>query len=337
MTERKLASIRRIHTIQPIEGADAIELAKVDGWQVVVKKGEFNVNDLVTYCEVDSWIPETVAPFLFKGREFDGVKGERLRTIKLRGQLSQGLILPKPEGEFEEGQDITELLGIQKWEKPLPAQLVGQAKGYFPEFLVKTDQERCQNLVSEIRDAFIDQDKFEVTIKLDGSSLTAYYKDGEVGVCSRNLELKMNDVNTSNAFIKTATDTGLLDALKAYGKNIAVQGELMGEGIQGNREGLKHHQIYVFDIYDIDKREYLTPDSRTITYHHLQLLGFKGDHCPVLSRNVELPSGNVADLLEYAEGKSLNHQIREGLVFKRMDGKFSFKAISNKFLLKEKD
>lgn len=339
MSERKLASVRRIHSIEPIENADAIELAKVDGWQVVVKKGEFSIGDLVIYCEVDSWIPETLAPFLFKGREFNSVKGERLRTIKLRGQLSQGLILPKPISLVDacEGDDVTATLGIQKWEKPLPAQLVGQAKGFFPEFLRKTDQERCQNLTNEIQESFGNGDRFEVTIKLDGSSLTAYFKDGEVGVCSRNLELKINDENAGNTFIKTAIDTGLLDAMKAYGKNIAVQGELMGEGIQGNREGLKQHQIFVFDIYDIDSREYLTPDERITVFEELKVLSFKGDHCPVLSCDMQLPSGDVSDLLEFAEGASLNHPVREGLVFKRMDGKFSFKSISNKFLLKEKD
>lgn len=339
MTERKLASIRRIHSIELIEGADLIELAKVDGWQVVIKKGEFSVGELVVYCEVDSWIPEELAPFLFKGREFNGVKGERLRTIKLRGQLSQGLILPMPISLMDacEGDDVTSTLGVQKWEKPLPAQLVGQAKGFFPNFLRKTDQERCQNLTREIQDSFSDGDRFEVTVKLDGSSLTAYFNDGEVGVCSRNLELKLNDENSSNTFIKTATETGLLDALKAYGKNIAVQGELMGEGVQGNREGLKQHQIFVFDIYDIDRREYLTPSERAGVFDELKNLGFTGEHCPILHADIALPSGNVADLLEFAEGSSLNHPIREGLVFKRMDGQFSFKAISNKFLLKEKD
>lgn len=339
MTERKLASIRRIKEINPIDGADSIELAKVDGWQVVVKKGEFSVGNLVVYCEVDSWIPEHLAPFLFKGREFNGVKGERLRTIKLRGQLSQGLILPKPISLMDacEGDVVTSTLGIQKWEKPLPAQLVGQAKGFFPEFLRKTDQERCQNLTREIQDSFDNGDRFEVTIKLDGSSLTAYFKNGEVGVCSRNLELKLNDENSHNTFIKTATETGLLDALKAYGKNIAIQGELMGEGVQGNRENLKQHQIFVFDIYDIDKCEYLTPSERVGVFGEFKNLGFTGEHCPILHADIALPSGNVSDLLEFAEGSSLNHPIREGLVFKRMDGQFSFKAISNKFLLKEKD
>lgn len=335
---RKLASVRKIHEIASITGADAIELAKVDGWQVVVKKGEYQVNDLVIYLEIDSWVPHELAPFLSKDKEpkeFEGVKGERLRTIKLRGCLSQGLILPIINGMIE-GDDVTDFLNIKKWDRPLPAQLVGQAKGFFPEFLRKTDQERAQNLQSEIAAEHHSGSLFEVTIKLDGSSITVYHKDGEVGVCSRNLELKLNEENQGNTFIKTATNTGLLSALKALGKNVAVQGELMGEGIQGNREKLPEHNIFVFDIFDIDNQCYLNPVSRSDVYDELIELGYIGEHCPIYSINSPLISDDVEELLGYAEGISLNHPVREGLVYKRMDGKFSFKTISNKFLLGEK-
>lgn len=335
---RKLASVRKIHEIVPILGADAIELAKVDGWQVVVKKDEYQVNDLVIYLEIDSWVPNELAPFLSKGKEpkeFEGVKGERLRTIKLRGCLSQGLLLPIINGMIE-GDDVTDFLNIKKWDRPLPAQLVGQAKGFFPEFLRKTDQERAQNLQAEIAMEHHSGSLFEVTIKLDGSSITVYHKDGEVGVCSRNLELKLNEENQGNTFIKTATNTGLLSALKALGKNIAVQGELMGEGIQGNREKLSEHNIFVFDIFDIDEQRYLSPVSRSDVYDELIELGYTGEHCPIYSINSPLISDDVEELLGYAEGISLSHPVREGLVYKRMDGKFSFKTISNKFLLGEK-
>ena len=335
---RKLASVRKIHEIASITGADAIELAKVDGWQVVVKKDEYQVNDLVIYLEIDSWVPNELAPFLSKGKEpkeFEGVKGERLRTIKLRGCLSQGLILPIINGMIE-GDDVTDFLNIKKWDRPLPAQLVGQAKGFFPEFLRKTDQERAQNLQSEIAAEHHSGSLFEVTVKLDGSSITVYHKDGEVGVCSRNLELKLNEENQGNTLIKTATNTGLLSALKALGKNIAVQGELMGEGIQGNREKLSEHNIFVFDIFDIDEQRYLNPDERLEVYETLSNYGFLGSHCPLLEIRVPLISADINNLLSYAEGESLKHPIREGLVYKRMDGKFSFKTISNKFLLGEK-
>ena len=128
---RKLATIRKIDELRPIPEADAIECAVIGGWTVVVKRGEFSEGDLAVYCEIDSWIPHALAPFLSKGKEprvFDGIAGERLRTMKLRGQLSQGLLLPfaimKPFFDdilFTEGVDVSELLGIVKYEAPIPA------------------------------------------------------------------------------------------------------------------------------------------------------------------------------------------------------------------------
>jgi len=155
--DRKLATIRTIDAINPIDGADAIEVATVGGWKVVVKKGEFNVKDLAVYFEIDSWMPTELAPFLSKGkepREYNGVKGERLRTVRLRKQLSQGLLLPIDAlklGTFvatlsDDTNDVTELLGIQKWEPPFNAQLAGMCKGNFPSFIPKTNEERIQNL-----------------------------------------------------------------------------------------------------------------------------------------------------------------------------------------------
>ena len=153
MGERKLATVRSIDEIRPIKGADLIELAVVGGWHSVVKKGEFGVGDEIIYCEIDSWIPQTIAPFLCKGeevREYEGVKGERLRTVKLRGQLSQGLILPISVIDqaslgrcLSVGEDVSEILGIIKYEPPIPAQLAGDVVGLFPSFIFKTDEERC--------------------------------------------------------------------------------------------------------------------------------------------------------------------------------------------------
>lgn len=344
--ERKMASIQRIADIGPIEGADAIEVATINGWHVVVKKGEFSVGDLVVYCEIDSFIPNSIAPFLTKAghfpKEYNGISGERLRTVRLRGQLSQGLILPMiclitTDGYgVPEGTDVSAHLGIVKYEPPLPAQLQGQARGNFPSFIRKTDEERCQNLGRDIVRSHLNGDEYEITIKLDGSSMTVYHRDGEVGVCSRNLELKLDDENAGNSFIRAATSTGLLSSLKTFGKNIAVQGELMGEGIQGNRENLKGQQFFVFNIFDIDKQEYLTPMGRHYMFSQLEELGFTGKHVPVIQAAGPLPSGYIEDLLKFAEGNSLNHKIREGVVFKKTDGTFSFKAISNEFLLKEK-
>ena len=147
MTDRKLATIRVISQLKPIKGADLIEVAVIDGWEVVVKKDEFKIGDLCVYFEIDSWIPNELAPFLSKGkepREYKGVKGERLKTIKLKGQISQGLVLPlQTVYELPSttqcdiiGDDVTEVLNILKWEREIPAQLRGQMAGNFPYYIL---------------------------------------------------------------------------------------------------------------------------------------------------------------------------------------------------------
>lgn len=334
--ERKLASIRKISDIQPIEGADMIELAIVDGWKVVVAKNvNHKVGDLVVYCEIDSFLPiKEEFEFLRKGsykKMVDGTEGFRLRTIKLRGQVSQGLILPihtLPLLEMvHEGQDVTEMLGIVKYEPPIPAELAGKVKGLFPSFLRKTDEERIQNLSGEIETW---KDKtFYVTEKLDGSSATFYYKDGEFGVCSRNLELLETEDNT---FWKFARQVDLENKMRDFDINISLQGELIGEGIQGNPYKIKGQTVRFFNLFDIDLQE----------YHNLSMFEgvcnrFGVEMVPILNKHFEM-FDTVEELLEYADGKSvLNPNFdREGVVIRSLDRKISFKAISNKFLLNEK-
>jgi RNA ligase (TIGR02306 family) len=342
---RKLASIRRIADILPIEGADAIEVAVVDGWKVVIKKGEFAIGDSAIYLEIDSWVPHEIAPFLSKGhdpREYNGVKGERLRTVKLRGQVSQGLLLnywdfPDVVKEFHKTRivdpndidasfDVTDILGIQKWEAPIPAQLQGQAKGTFPSSLIpKTDQERIQNCFRDIEKK--GDVTYEVTMKLDGSSTTIFRWEGELRVCSRNMELKINDENADNTFVAMALEIG--DRIP---EGFALQGELMGPGVQGNREGLKDHKFFVFDVFLIKEHKYAGPAYRRAL---CQEYGF--EHVPVLGVAWKAPE-SVDSGLDIADGPSINHKIREGLVWKcNEDPSFSFKTISNQFLLKGGD
>ena len=339
---RKLATIRKIDEIRPIEGADAIEAAVVGGWTVVVKKGEFQAGALAVYLEIDSWVPHDLAPFLSKGsepREFNGVKGERLRTVKLRGQVSQGLLLPLsvfPHSlgfdyatDKTVGEDVSHWLGIQKYEAPIPAQLAGDVAGPFPTEMPKTDQERIQNLTEELKEWQGDS-KFtwEITEKLDGSSMTVFVNGDVEGVCSRNWSLKETEGNT---LWKVARREQLIAKIRRSGRNLALQGELIGEGIQGNRYGIVGQQFYLFDIYDIDRGEYMTPfERRTFCDTH----GIK--HVPVIAKEMVIQEF-VQGLLDMAEGKSvLNGKAeREGLVFKcNTFGGPTFKAISNKFLLK---
>lgn len=338
---RKLASIRRIKEIKKIDGADKICAYNVDGWWVVDAIDRYQISDLVVYIEIDSWVPHDLAPFLSKGkepREYEGIKGERLRTVKLRGQVSQGLILPIDptcnmiESSLMEGLDVTFPLNIRKYEPPIPAQLAGLIKGNFPAWGYKTDQERCQNLVKEIQQAYDDDIKFEVTIKLDGSSMSVGQFEDETVVCSRNLSLKLDQ--DANTFVNTARKDGLLEKVVDL-KHIMISGELMGPGIQKNREGLKEHEFFVFDIFDPKTSAYISTESR---YCIVESLGVK--HVPILHKSItlrELGLDSIEKILEFADGPSLNASTREGVVFKSIDGSFSFKAISNKFLLKDGD
>lgn len=346
---RKLATIRRIDAINPIEGADAIEVATVGGWKVVTKKGEYNAGDLAVYFEIDSWIPHELVPFLSNGkepREFEGVKGERLRTVRLRDQISQGLLLPvsilQLEDLNQEDEDVTEQLGILKYEKPMPTQLAGMAKGSFPSFIPKTDEERVQNLTKEVAQWSQSFDQWEITEKLDGSSMTVYYRNDHIvngnitddeesqvfGVCSRNLELKETE---GNSFWIATRKYDLEQKLKDLNMCIAIQGELVGPGIQGNKYKLTNIDFYVFTIYDIVNGRYLESKERL---ELCEKLGLK--HVPVMTK-LRLINYNIDVLLTLAEGVSRinTNTEREGIVFKNIQNpQLHFKAISNKFLIK---
>lgn len=324
---RKMASVQRVLEKKSIVGADLIEAYRVNGWWVVDKKGAYEVGDLVVYCEVDSWIPHTLAPFLTKPghypREYLGVEGERLRTVKLKGQLSQGLLLPLVEYNSEEGQDFSEILGITKWEDTRYMANM-DARGSFPDFIPKTDQERVQNLDRTLEKYF--GQSFEVTVKRDGSSLTAFVNGEESGVCSRNVNLKETEYS---AFWAAANSLSLIPKILSTGRNLALQGELMSQKIQGNYEKVQGIEWNCFDIYDIDAQAYLLPKERRELCKQLRI-----PHIKVVEEDFVL-CHNVDQLLEMAEGPGINPGVqREGLVFKSNEATFSFKAISNSYLLK---
>ena len=344
---RKLATIQTIKEILPIEGADAIEIAVVNGWSVVVaKNANHKVGDKVIYCEIDSFLPtEPEFEFLRKSsykKLSDGTEGFRLRTIKLRGQISQGLIISLSNAkqivqrnlniddpDWTEGENVSEKLGIIKYEPPVPASLEGIAKGLFPSFIPKTDEERIQNL-SETYFTFKENPvSYYVTEKLDGSSATYYYRNGEFGVCSRNLELIETDDNT---FWKVARILDLENKLKSLNFNASLQGELVGEGIQGNPYKILGQKVFFFNVYNIDEGHYLDFDRFTEIIASLEL-----STVPILETNFKLPD-TIEEILSYSENKSfLNKSFdREGVVIRSVDRKVSFKAISNRFLLNEK-
>jgi len=337
-TDRKLASVVKIVEIQPIPGADAIVVATVKGWKVVVKVNEYKVGDLAVYYEIDSFLP--IRPqfeFLRKSsyKRMGSSEGFRLKTIRLRGQISQGLLTPIPEGisNPREGDDLTEALDIVKYEPPIPAQLAGKIKGTFPSFIPKTDEIRIQNFESEVGFSPVGERAY-VTEKLDGTSFTCYFNNGVFGVCGRNWELSET---SDNSLWRMANVLQLKEKMTKHGKNIALQGELVGAGINGNLYGLSDHKLYFFTGYDIDK-------GRRMFFDELEwvLFGLQLQMVPLLEKyGFVIPNeSNIVDyMLKYAEGKSvLNMEVdREGVVVRGLEREFSFKAISNTYLLGSKD
>jgi len=327
---RKLASVRRISDVKDHPNADKLAIYKVDGWNVIDGIGKYKVGDMIIYCEIDSYLP--VKPefeFLRRSsfKKMGILEGFRLKTIRLRGILSQGLLIPVdvlPSGrQYEPGEDVTEVLGILKYERPLPANLNGEVYGDFPSFIRKTDEERVQNMDY----ADLATQSYTVTEKLDGSSCTYYFHDGHFGVCSRNLELLETDKNT---LWNIARKYEIQEKLESLGKSLAIQGEMIGLGIQKNIYKLNENDFRLFKVFDIREGTYYGIDAMIDLAEHLGLTTV-----PVLDRSLTLPE-SVDDLLVYAESKStLSDAHREGVVlYSNESQNVHFKVISNKFLEK---
>lgn len=345
---RKLATIQQIIRIEPIEGADKIVVAQINDWHVVVNKGDFNEGDLVVYLEIDSLLPIGNPAWAFlegrsapKSVNIDGITytGYRLKTIRLRGQLSQGLILPLsvvPSTDetlgnlLHIGDDVSEALGIVKWEAAISAQLAGTVKGNFPSFLNKTDEERVQNYRKIIQNNI--GLMMYVTEKLDGTSTTFYKHEGEFGVCSRNMDLKETDGNAQWNAART------LKIEEKIPEGYAIQGELIGEGIQGNPLKQSGQKFYAFNVYDIFEGKYLDFEEMVdfLSYRNIPMV-------PLVTAQYKL-TGDINEIISLADGMSMLSETseREGLVFRPLNemrengnrgGRFSFKAISNKYLL----
>ena len=384
----KLASIRVVRLIEPIEGADLIEKVWVDGWSLVVKKGEFDVGDVGLYMEVDTCIPLNRESFAFLQPRGSKLIGNgyyhRLKTIKLKNTLSQGLLLPLdvlgaeniPFTYSDFDKDFGEELGLFRYDPDIHGPVVSipaQAAGRFPDYIPKTDQPRLQNELHLLQS----EEFFEVTMKLEGSSLTIYRNLNDekfpTGICSRNLRLKYPDFDKWYAeYIVDKPEQDIrhksflqreymkdklekkelsshflqvgalyLDTLCAYcdkyNRNLALQMECMGPNIQGNIEGFVEFKGFLFDIYDIDNQYYLTPTERAELARQLNI-----PQAPVLIDVFKVKGNTLNDMLQLANGKSINAKRREGVVLKShtRDGYnrvTSFKIINNEYLLHQKD
>lgn len=331
--ERKLVSIQRIDHLEPVPGADTLLKARVMGWDVVVKKGEFAVGDACLFFEIDSLLPE--------GRpwaEFLRPRGFRVKTARLRGVLSQGLALPTSilPGEVPPvGTDVRDVLGVVKFEPALPD--TREVAGSFPGQVPKTDEIRLQSALG-VLDELRGHDFF-VTTKLDGTSGTFFRTlEGELVACSRNWALKRGPNPVWRMAERYSLDTVLPPGF-------AVQGELCGPGIQKNRLGLDALELFVFSAHDTRTGGFL---------EHADFIAFCAEHGLRTVPVEHVVTGEAArtfdhgleNYLKLAQGhySGTKHR-KEGIVVRplverhspTLGGRLSFKVINNDFLLKDED
>lgn len=349
---RKLAHVERIISIDNIEGKDFIGLANVLGWHCIVKKSDFKPGDLGVYIETDSILPK-IEPFAFMERY-----KYRVKTIKMGGVYSQGLFMPLSilgNGNWKDGQDVTDVLGITKWEnpeersecqkqpkskirkwlwkikflRPLLSKKYGVNK-QFPSYIIKTDEERIQNIPEVLQK--LDKIPTYITEKCDGQSGTFFYrKDGlktDIGVCSRNLRKARKD-NSNWWQVEKKYD--ILNKLKKYGKNMYIQGEIIGPGIQKNKYGLKEIELRVFTIFNLTENRYYSWGEMESLCKEFGL-----PLVPLIERNAYLPD-MVDKMVELSKGESVLAKIpREGIVVREENvhlHRVSFKVINPEFLI----
>lgn len=359
--DKPMATVNRILEKIPIAGAENIEVVKVLGWMCVAKKNEFEVGDLCVYFMIGSLFPSEYPRVEF-------LKGKPLKTKKILNTLSQGLVAQMSWlqdfgldiATFKEGDDVTEHFSIMKFvESDEAAQYVTKLKtdgtvsssqAQFPSYIPKTDEELIQNIPDAVN--WIKGKDIVVTRKEDGCSATYFVKDGCFYLCSRNFIVDPN--HASPHYLAPLLRYNLQEKLLGLGRNIAVQGEIIGPKVSGNRLKLKQLMYRVFNVYDIDAQCYFSHDEVMELCEQLEL-----DHVPVLFRGI--PDDNeifasvdsllgYADTVEY-EGKSP----AEGIVIKEnrrvpnqatlpvdmpfeemlpLIRRISFKVISNRYLLK---
>ncbi len=334
---RKLASIQRVEALSPIPNADAIEVARILGWEVVVKKGEFQVGETVVYCEIDARMPERPE------FEFLRPRGFRIRTVRLRGQVSQGICFPVSllaEDVPAVGADVTERLGITRYDPPPPPSAAAEIKGVFPGWLPKTDEIRIQS-VPGILEQYAGVECF-ITEKLDGMSCSVWLDEDGLSVAGRNWNLKCVE---GNAYWRAVAETGLeakLGRLRAEsGVDLALQGEVVGPGIQKNLLGLPAVTFRCFGAFDRATRTFLDFETFTRLTAAAEI-----PTVPVLDAEFRL-AGTVAELVVLATRKSTVNPKNwaEGIVIRSKveryeaatGGRLSFKVINPEFLLKHDD
>ncbi len=343
--QRKLASVQRVLEVHAIEGADFVELAKINGWQCVVKKGRFRAGDLGVYFEIDAIPPDAPAyRFLWAKDSPEGTRPARyrIRSMRLRGSLSQGLLLPLAEAGVPDGTpdgtDVTERLGVGKYEQPVPTNM-GDVRGAFPPIAPKTDEERVQSAPEVLGE--LAGRPYVITLKCDGTSATFGWNplDETFHACGRNWSILEGD----NLYWRMARKydlPGKLAGLAAAGRRITLQAEIVGPGVQKNRLGLSTPELRVFSVWDATRARYLDDSAMRDLCASLDV-----PVVPVVEAG-EAFAHSLEHLLALAERKYPGTSNEaEGIVIRprvemrsaALGGRLSFKAISNRFLLKGGD
>ena len=333
---RSLVTIQKVTAISAITDSDFLEAAQIMGWKCVIKKGEFKEGELGVYFEVDSFLPvEDRYEFLRNSSYRDNVdngKGFRVRTVRMRGQLSQGLFLPLakfPELEgCSEGDDVTEKLNVKKWYIPETSTAGGTIIGDRPHGIPASDEIRIQSAQELLEQ--LNGKPYYITTKMDGTSGIVYYIDGKIGCCSRNKEIQDDK---EALYWAPVYIYGLKEKLEKYGKNIVLTGEICGPGIQKNPLRLKTFEWFVFDVKDWDSRSYFPYDKAC------EICASLGLNTVPLEERGDSFSYSLETLLEKAKGKYPSGLEKEGIVVRDLMSPkaISFKVLNNDFLLKEKD
>ena len=343
---RKLASIQRVKSVEDVyrrgERADNIVIVKFEdvAWQCVGKRTDFQVGDLCVYVEVSTVLPEHEA-FSFMAKA-----GYKVKSVKMWGQLSQGLPLPLSIlsvfdknlnlNHLQVGDDVSEVIGVKRLEDLFPAKLGGEQAGVFPTHLLpKTDEDRIQSYPQLLKEIY--GKEVVATYKMDGTSCSVLNSpEGGLLVCSRNFAMKEGE----NVYWRTIKQVGLDKILaKPEFSHLQFQGEIVGAGIQGNPLGLAGFDFYVFNIID-------GKSGRPFGIYEIEKFcnenGLK--FAPVFKLWNSFDVLNPQELIDMLAGERypFTDSILEGVVIRPVEpffsvelGKwFSFKVINNDYLLK---
>ena len=356
---RNLASVQKIKDLTPIQDADRIELAHVLGWQCVVQKGKFHAGDPCVYFEVDSFLPlkpefEFLRSSSYHRSDLLG-EGFRLKTMKFRGEISQGLVMPVAEvlteeqidslrdasGNIPDGTDVTDMLGVRKWEMPEMATGQGTTIGSANGFIPITDEARIQSY-PEVLKEFAGLDYY-ITTKLDGSSHSIMVdENNEFHVFGHHYELKDDGNSSFYEWLKANKIPEKARKIKDDFclNSLSVQGEWCGGGIQNNPLKLRSPNWFVFTVNENRKRVGMNEMVSVA-----KLLGVST--VPIQEVDHDLPKmyPTEAALLERCEqqtGVALYPGIPEGIVIRPVEpvysptlhASLSIKVKSNRYLLK---